>query len=232
MRACPFSAQSTVRCRYTSRRRRSAHRRRRVPFRAAGARASPPATAWPHRATRDFRAPHRRAGRQRRPSGSCAGCCGSRSARGRAAVRLQTRARDIAPLRRWRRARPAAYSGRRSPRALAGRCLRAACNRNATIDGDSRLATTSPSSDGSAGSRPRACRPAISPAPRTSTAMPPLSRSADGIRTSGTTIDPSRGARMSPWTTNDDFRQRPARAAERAAARRRSPSRRPSAPFT
>ena len=50
-------------------------------------------------------------------------------------------------------------------------------------------ATISPSSDGSAGSSPRAGRSPISPAPTTSTATPPVSRSADGMRTSGTAID-------------------------------------------
>ncbi len=57
-----------------------------------------------------------------------------------------------------------------------------------------------PRSDASAGSSACGCRSVISPAPSTSTAMPPVSRSASGRRSSGTGTTPSLGARSSPIT--------------------------------
>src|SRR5438093_85217 len=50
---------------------------------------------------------------------------------------------------------------------------------------------------------PRLTGPNLAGAPATSTATPPVSRSADGIRTSGTSIAPSRAVFASPETTKE-----------------------------
>src|SRR6266478_6359430 len=75
-------------------------------------------------------------------------------------------------------------------------------NRNAASEGDCRFETISPRSVASALSSPSDLRSLISPAPRTSTAAPPVSRSTLRRRRRGISICPSRGLRVSPVTTN------------------------------
>ena len=210
----------------------AARRRTSAPLRscapcAAAAAGRRRATARADRPARQRRAPQRGAAAAASPRGSCAGCCGRRSARGRAACRLRRAARRSAPPRRWRRAPPARCSASRSRSAIAARCRPSGVNWNATIDGDSWPAMMSPRSAASAGSSPRGSRPAISPAPTTSTATPPVSRSADGTRTSG--IVDHALARRAHLTGDHDRRLRGHRLEERDGQRhcgRRSSRRR------
>ena len=90
--------------------------------------------------------------------------------------------------------------------------------------GDSRPLRRSPRSVGSVGSRPRASCFETSPAPRTSTATAPVSRSASTRCSSGTWIRPDAGGRNSPLTITATWRSTRSRSVMASAVPWRSQS--------